>query len=421
MGIVQANVSRDKYYKQSDALITVNNKDIQTNAYYIKLTAEECNNIYIKILEQITKDEIILSRIDLVENEIKEKYSNYEQDESLRQQFINLLNNNIEQIKNNNIGNEEVKITVYENNMKTIRTSIEKTTEKLIIDIDDSNVKINNIKLGDNTEEQIIKIQKNNNNTQTNTLIEFQKILDNEILNNIKINIEEIIQNSQIHTMIEVTLANGKYEGILKIVNNTRIIEEFENQVTLDTDNVDFGELQQEQKDMISRILTENIQGQLSNLFEVVSLDEYKKMLQNLDILPKSTVEIDDNEEVTEIQKKRFNSEFEFFVSDNLTTDNIKQLLETAKNNFEDMKILTKDGEIQELDIEKISAMQDNDEYIENISELLIFIKQNSTNQEKQEQTLKFIQNNENNKYNVSIEYDDNGLTRIIRMKIQKD
>ena len=48
MNIIQSNVSSDKYYKQSDALITVNNKDLKTNAYYIKLTVEECNNIYIK-------------------------------------------------------------------------------------------------------------------------------------------------------------------------------------------------------------------------------------------------------------------------------------------------------------------------------------------------------------------------------------
>ena len=38
IGIIQSNIPADKYYKQSDALITVNNKDIQTNAYYVKLT-----------------------------------------------------------------------------------------------------------------------------------------------------------------------------------------------------------------------------------------------------------------------------------------------------------------------------------------------------------------------------------------------
>ena len=47
--ILQSEITKDKYYKQSNFLITVNNEDIQTNAYYIKLTVEEFNNLYIKI------------------------------------------------------------------------------------------------------------------------------------------------------------------------------------------------------------------------------------------------------------------------------------------------------------------------------------------------------------------------------------
>ena len=43
-------------------------------------------------------------------------------------------------------------------------------------------------------------------------------------------------------------------------------------------------------------------------------------------------------------------------------------------------------------------------------------------NEKKQEDTLKFLEKNSNsdNKYNVSIQYDDNGLTRLIRIKIQE-
>ena len=101
--IIKSNITSDKYYKQPNALITVNNKSIQTNAYYIKLTIEEYNNLIIKMLEQIKKDEIILSRIDLIEDEIKQKYSEYQQEESLRTKFVNYISKKIETIKNNNI------------------------------------------------------------------------------------------------------------------------------------------------------------------------------------------------------------------------------------------------------------------------------------------------------------------------------
>ena len=423
IGIIQSNISSDKYYKQSNALITVNNKDIQTNAYYIKLTVEEYNNLYIKILEQITNDEIILSRLDLIENEIKEKYPDYEQDESLRESFVNSINDEIEEIQNNNIGSEEVKITVYENDMKTVRTSIEKTTEKLTIDMyDDSAIKIDSVKLGDSTSEQIIKIEKTGNGTQSNILVEYEQLQDNDIISDMQVNFQQTFENNKLNKTIQLGISNEKYEGILKIIDNIEIVQEFENQVTLDTDNVKLDELEQEQKDAINQILLENIQGQLSNLFSVVSLEDYTAMLQNLNILAKSSVELPVDGEVTDIERKRFNSQFEFFVSENLTSDNIKELLKTVENNFEDMKILTKSGEIEELDTEKLaSSSQEASEYKENISEILIFIKQNSNNAEKQENTLKFVEDNKNNKYTVSIEYDEDGLTRIIRVKIQEE
>lgn len=423
IGIIQSNISSDKYYKQSNALITVNNKDIQTNAYYIKLTVEECNNLYIKILEQIAKDEIILSKIDLLENEIKENYPDYEQDESLREKIIDSINTEIEEIKNNNIGNEEVKITVYENNMKTVRTSIEKTTEKLTIDIyNNSAIKIDSIKLGDNTKEEIIKIEKTGNEIQSNILVEYEQLQDNEIISDVQLSYQQTFENNKLNRITQLEISNEKYEGILKVVDNIEIAQEFENQVTLDTDNVKLNELQQEQKDAINQVLLENIQGQLSNLFSVVSLEDYTTMLQNLNILAKNSVELPTDGEVTDIERKRFNSQFEFFVSENLTSDNIKELLQTTENNFEDMRILTKSGKIEELDTEKLeSSSQDSSEYKKNISEILIFIKQNSNNKEKQEETLNFIEDNKNNKYTVSIEYDDDGLTRVIRAKIQED
>lgn len=421
IGVIQNNISADKYYKQPNALITVNNQDIKTNAYYIKITLEEYNNLYIKILEQITKDDIILSKIDALENEIKEKYPSYNEDETLREKTINSINDKIKEIENNNIGNDEVKITVYENNMKTVRTSIEKTTEKLTIDLyNDSIIKIDYTKLKDNTEEQIIKVEKTENNNQLNISVEYDKLQDSEKINETQFNYQQTFENDKLNKKITLGISNEKYKGVFKIVDNTKVVQEFENQIKLDKDNVKLDEIQEERKEIIKKILLENVQGQLSNLFSVVSLEDYSSMLQNLKLVKKKTEQITNNEEVTDIERKRFNSQFEFFVSENLTSDNIKELLNTVKNNLEDVKILTKNGEIQNLDTNKMSSYQESSEYIKNISEILIFVKQNSNNEEKEKDALDFIENNKNNKYNVSIEYDNNGLTKIIRVKTQE-
>lgn len=422
IGIIQNNLSTDKYYKQANALITVNNQDIKTNAYYIKITLEEYNNLIIKILEQITKDDIIMSKIDILENEIKEKNPSYNQDETLREMTINLINDKIKEIQNNNIGNDEIKITVYESNMKTVRTSIEKITEKLTIDFyNNSVIKMDYTKLGDNTEEQVLKIEKKENDNELNILVGYEHSQDSEKLYAIQFNYNQTFENEKINKKIELEISNEKYKSVLEILNNIKIVQEFEKQIKLDNDNnIKIDELQKEKADLIKQILLENIQGQFSNLLSVVNLEDYSSMLQNLKLIKKRSENITDNEEVTDIERKRFNLQFEFFVDENLTSNNIKELINTVENNLEDIKILTKSGEIQDLDLNKISSSnQESTEYKKNVSEMLIFIKQNSNNEEKENDALKFIENYKDFKFNVSIEYDDDGLTKIIRAKIQ--
>ena len=423
IGIIQSNVTKDKYYKQANSLITINNQDVRTNSYYIKLTVEEYNNLYIKILEQITKDEVILSRIDLIENEIKQKYPNYEQDNSLKEMLINNINDKIQQIERTNIGSEEVKVIVYENNGKLVRTAIEKSMNKTTIDFyNDSSIKIDNMELGENVNEQYIKIEKNKNETQSTILIEAEKTENNEVINNIKLNYQQLLENNQLNRLTEIEILNEKYKGIFSIKNNIKFVEEFENEVNLDEDNIKLSDLQEEQIDAITSILKENIQGQISNISSIIDLKEYTKMLQNLEIIQKSSVQLPDTVEVTDIERKRFNSQFEFFVSENLTTDNIKDLMKIVQGNLEDVNVLLKNGETETLDVNKLnSTNQDSNEYKKNISEILISVKQDSKNTEMQEGVSKFIEDYTNNEYTVSLEYDNNGLVSVIKIKIQEE
>ena len=421
MGIVQENVSKDKYHKQSKSLITINNKDMQTNAYSLNLTVEEFNNLYVKILQQLSKDEIILSKIDNIEEKMKEVNSNYDEENNLREEFTDAINDKIKEIQDNNIGNDAVKITVYENNMKIVRTSIEKTTEKLTIDYyNNSSIKITQTTTEDTTQEKSIKLEQENNDTSTNVLLEYEDKEENELQAKINLKYEQDIENKNIKNNIEFGMTNGENEAILKIIDNINIVDDFEHKITLDEDNVNMDELNEEQKNTINEILMENIQNQLANLLNNVNIDDYTAMLQNLGILNKNDVQLPSEGEITEVEKRRFNSQFEFFASENLTTDNIKELLNTAKDNFEDMKVLLKSGEIEDMDLEKINAStSEANEYRKNISEILLYIKRNSNNEEKIEDTQKYLEKNTYNKYTVSIEYDQDGLTRVMRLKIQ--
>ena len=420
-GTITANISKNKYYKQTNTLITMENGDVQTNAYGIKTTIEEYNNLYIKILEKIEKDEIILSRIDSIEKEIKQKYPNYESDKSMRDKFVASIEEKIQNIQNNNIGNDEVKIIVYENKGNTVRISIEKPTEKIIMDIYNNKIKIDISELGYETKEKTIKIEKDNTETENDIIIEYENKKNDETLKNIQLNYTQSLKdNDNINKKLKLLISNKKYEGSLNIEDNIQIVQNFENQVKLDKDNIKIGTLQDEQVNMIIGVLQENIKEQFNNLYAVVPKDDYRKMLQNLEIIDKNTIQISENNEVTDTERKRFNSQFEFFASENLTSDNIKELINTTENNLEDIKVLLKNGEIQDIDMDELNSSNNSSEYKKNISELLFYIKQNSNNKEKVSNALKYIENDDN-KYNVSIEYDNNGLAKIIRAKIQNE
>ena len=122
-------------------------------------------------------------------------------------------------------------------------------------------------------------------------------------------------------------------------------VDKFDNQVTFEKDNIVLSTLQDEQKNAIMEILKENIQNQFNNLYSIASKDDYTKMLQNLGIIKKGTIQISSDGGVTGTEKKRFNSQFEFFASENLSKDNIKELIEASENNLQDIKILLKTGE----------------------------------------------------------------------------
>lgn len=421
IGILRSNVSKERYAKQTNAIITLNNKDVKTNAYSIRLTTEEYNNLRIKILEQLSSDEIILEKINKLEEKVKEFDEDYE--ESFQDKFVSYLEDVIKKIQDNNIGNEEVKITVYENGMKTVRTSIEKNTEKLIVDMyNNSTIKVDSVKLGDTTLEKIFKIEKINDNNELQYNVNYTTLSNSDVLSDMKFSYKHSNDEKELKQKAIIEVANEANKATLTINNDIKYVNEFGNQVLFEDKNVRYDQIEGQQKEIIDQILLENVQNQLSKLFNVVNLDDCLNMLRKLQVVKQESTEIVNNGEVTELEKNRFNSQYEFFVSENLTSDNLKEMIKSLQNNFEDMRILTKDGNLEELNKEMIEKdSSESRKYMENISEIVFYIKRDSKNEDKQELSNEFVDKNRNNKYNVSIQYDENGLARILRAKIQEN
>ena len=62
------------------------------------------------------------------------------------------------------------------------------------------------------------------------------------------------------------------------------------------------------------------------------------------------------------------------------------------------MKVLLKNGEIQDLDLDKINSSRESSDYKKEISEILLYIKKNSNNEEKEADLLTYLWIDKNNK-----------------------
>ena len=62
--IIKQNLTGDRFIKKKNQIITIDGDNISTNEYILKLTKEELNNTYVKLLEELKDDEIILKKLE---------------------------------------------------------------------------------------------------------------------------------------------------------------------------------------------------------------------------------------------------------------------------------------------------------------------------------------------------------------------
>lgn len=243
--LISNNVGSDKYSRQKDALITIGENSINTNAYSITLTQEQANDVYIIILEELKADEIILNKISNIEPYLNIYYTIKGQEStniSLKDLYIAKIQEKIDNIQKNNIGTNQVKYTVYEANGNTVRTQIQEETSQITLDL---NVTENS--LGIELESEIasqeqenknnIQIQKKHDSEESTFSIKTKKILGDvtsktEIYRNIKMN------ESNPTTETGITYNDGKDNLLeLKYNENISLNQQFNRAVEADQKN----------------------------------------------------------------------------------------------------------------------------------------------------------------------------------------
>ncbi len=392
--ILQQNTQTSNYEKKSGENVVVNDNTYKATAYSLKLPEEEFNNLIITILERIIKDEIILGKIDNIQNML-EKYYIFENEKTLRELAISAINQKIENIKDNNIGSGETEITVYEYKGKTIKTMI-KTPEKTIsVDTDNTDIiKIDYIEKLDNKEnEQIFTVNRQVTSNTQNLSFEYAKSSDGQEEKNFTLEIIQNKEDSEITNNYNLTyIVDGNNVGI-KVSQYMNIVNEFEEKEELTNENnISLDSLNETDAKRIMEIVKNNYNNQISNTLEKIQLDDINKMLKDLEII-KTEIKFDnvDEETVTEAERNRFNSQLTLYIGKEITTSTLKQMSETLKDRIDDIQF----------------SYEGEDEDDKEFKGMIIDVKRNSSNPSKIEEMNKILDENDNSTFTVAMSYDE--------------
>ena len=381
MKILTDSIAKGTFSKQKKAMITYNNTTTKTNAYTVSLSSQQVENMLIQILNTAKSDTTLL-----------DKFSSFVDEEDINAQID-------EQIRKINEEYEipTLKITVYENSKKTIRTVVELGSNKAIIENTETNGTIkSNIQVSlmqdENINQYAIGITRKNLNDNEENEIKLTD-LNNEDDENATIAITSNLQKDSTSATIETGVSYKK--GILSIgvsINDEiKFGSDFEKKQTLAERNyIVLNDLSSERRKTIVEDLKKKVPEKAELRTEL--------LLEALQ-LKKSTAPDVPDYEMPQVEINKFNSKFEFYAGDQVSASNVKVLLNIVKDNLGS-------AEITPINPENASGISRDEDIKYNFK--LNIEKGKSNEQESQNVSDKI---KDKKKYKVTINYKEiNGL-----------
>lgn len=395
INLINSNVSKNNFSKQKNQTIQINGKSINVNAYALTLTKEQINNIYIKILEEVKQDEIILSKIDNVQTLLDKYLPNRSSDwDDLREQFVDKLEEIIKEITRNNIGQEEAKIVVYENYHNTVRTVIQNPEFEITIDLlslqaeDYVQIEMQDIT---NKKGQVLTYKKQNEKTNISYQnIENQNTTEYSLLKEEKTNGNNCTKN----WVAKYQDASNRVEATIE--QNIDMVSSFEPKVLEEETVINLSELEKEELQSILEQVNSAVSKRVNEITtNNVKVEDLWKVLKIIGLVKEG--ETLESMGITETQKNRFNSKFEILQGENLGNVEIQNLIDAIKDNF--------------IEIEVVSN-----------TELKLKLDQLNNNEELVTTMKSFIEENKFRKYNAKVEYnkDTNLVSAIVLTMLEK-
>lgn len=368
------NISKGTFTNLKKAMITYDNATINANAYSVSLSSEQVEGILVQILNNF-------------------KDGNFVDGESFEEQIDEIIAN----ITDEEI--PEVKMTVYEQKEKTIRTIIESGIYKIILENKEENGEVKTIiQISDlgakNISEKIIEISKKSEGKQERFEIELKAIEGEE---EYTITFLNQLQKEETTTTVNssITYKRDILEVGINLENTINSDSDFEKKQVLESNNnVVLNDLNQERRTYIINLLKEKVPERVIERLELLG--------EKLGVNEEENIENVENE-IPQVEINKFNAKFEFYTGESVSAENVKALLDIVQDNLAEYTILSRE--------ESEEVINEDKKYI-----IQLKIEKDVTNEDAVSEILDKI--SEQKKYKVNISYkDDNGLIEYITIE----
>lgn len=286
--------------------------------------------------------------------------------------------------------NRKIEIIVYELDGITIRTEFKTKDRDYTIDLDTTNGKNISIKEEKLTDEgsdiKLFEIGKSTNNNMLTRTIKYTDM--NQIL---EMNINSQNQEDQINVNVNASyknnqIANLQIEGKTDFIisSNQVLLEEFSEKNNILLNNYEGDRIKSIIDDLKDRTI-ERLEDKQSKI--------NTKLLNNILVwIDSKEQQIEEEEKSNEkTEKERFNNKFILYQGTDLEYEDVQNLINVVGQNMSDYEVISG-------------------------NEIKIFIEEGKENKEKAEMIADTLSNKY--KYNVKINYSDNGYVNSINISI---
>ena len=368
------NIDGSNYQKQSNQVIEIDGNNYTTNAYTLTLTKEQMYDFYLEILNEMKEDEIILSKIENLDTVLNTYYVALGQDKdyTLVDRYTSFIDEKIQEISGNRIGQDERTITVYETDGITVRVEAGLGDYQITFDMLPEVYARFYLK-GPSIEEDISLIIQN-------TIVTFTaQTNNNNETKNLQIVRNRTVNGDNCNDKYDITYTVGTNELKNNITNDINIVSEFDEQVSLNQENsIVLSDLEQEQLNNLLETVRTNLDTRATEIEQTINIDEIRSVLVDLDILKQ--IQTLESTGVTETERTRYNSQFEIYRGTDLEAERVQRLVDNMEEFFSSI-------EITDNNVFKIKL--DSNSYDENVKTTLD----------------NFLEESRNVTYNVDVEY----------------